>query len=222
VGFKVEGLKKIYTQGRTLVPALRGLDLEIPSGDFIAIVGPSGSGKSTLLAILGGLDQPSAGRILWDGQDLVSFNEKQLAAWRGERVGFIFQTFNLITPLSAAANVELPMLLKGLPRPQRRGRVEELLAKVGLNERAQHKASELSGGEQQRVAIARALANDPSVILADEPTGNLDSQSGDQILTLLRELHQDGRTIVLVTHDLEAASYAQRVIHLKDGCLRQG
>lgn len=217
MGFKLEGLKKIYAQGKTLVSALRGLDLEIPSGEFIAIAGPSGSGKSTLLAILGGLDQPSAGRVLWNGEDLGSFDERQLAAWRGERVGFVFQTFNLITPLSAAENVELPMLLHGLPRVRRRERAHRLLADVGLAERAHHKVAELSGGEQQRVAIARALANDPSVILADEPTGNLDSQSGGQILTMLRQLHQSGRTIILVTHDLEAASFAQRIVHLKDG-----
>jgi len=221
MGFKIEGLKKIYMRGKTLVPVLRGLDLEIASGEFIAVAGPSGSGKSTMLAILGGLDQPSAGRVLWNDHDLASFNDEQLAVWRREGVGFIFQTFNLITPLSATANVELPMLLCGQPKASRRERALNLLAKVGLAERAAHQPNELSGGEQQRVAIARALANDPPILLADEPTGNLDSESGRQILKLLQSLHQEGRTIILVTHDAEAASYAQRIIHLKDGRFMQ-
>ncbi|HED03193.1 MAG TPA: ABC transporter ATP-binding protein [Candidatus Fraserbacteria bacterium] len=222
LGFKLEGVRKIYSVGRSLVPALRGLDLEIATGEFLAIMGPSGSGKSTLLALLGGLDRPSAGRICWGDQDLTGFSEDHLARWRSERVGFLFQTFNLISPLSAAENVELPLLLRGVPRRIRRERARQLLRRVGLAERAEHKPTELSGGEQQRVALARALANDPPIILADEPTGNLDSQVGAQVLALLQELHGEGRTVVLVTHDPAAAGYGERAVRLKDGRVEAG
>ena len=222
VGFELEGVRKIYSVGRSLVPALRGLDLQIAAGEFLAIAGPSGSGKSTLLALLGGLDRPSAGRICWGGQDLAGFSEDQLARWRSEQVGFLFQTFNLISPLSAAQNVELPLLLRGVTRRIRRERARQLLGRVGLAERAEHKPTELSGGEQQRVALARALANDPPIILADEPTGNLDSQVGAQVLLLLQELHREGRTVVLVTHNPAAAGYGERAIRLKDGRVEAG
>jgi len=219
----MKGITKEYKLGKTIVRALRGLDLEIQAGEVVAIMGPSGSGKSTLMHILGALDVPTAGAAWIDGQDLQSLRESQLVALRGRRIGFVFQTFNLIQTLSAQRNVELPMIFQGIGKRERARRARELLERVGLEERTRHKPNELSGGERQRVAVARALANDPEIILADEPTGNLDTESGQSILELLKELStDDGKTVILVTHDPEAAGIADRVIRLRDGCVSGG
>lgn len=214
------GITKEYALGKTIVRALRGLDLQIDAGEVVAIMGPSGSGKSTLMHILGALDIPSGGHAMVDGQSLAELKEHELVTLRGRRVGFVFQTFNLIQTLTAQRNVELPMIFQGIPKRVRSQRAQDLLERVGLAERIHHKPNELSGGERQRVAIARALANDPDIILADEPTGNLDTESGRSILELLRSLSTDhGKTVILVTHDPEAAEIADRLIRLRDGCV---
>jgi len=214
----LKAITKEYQLGKTTVRALRGLDLAIDAGEIVAIMGPSGSGKSTLMHILGALDVPTDGLALIDGQDLQALKERKLVALRGRRIGFVFQTFNLIQTLSAQRNVELPMVFQGVSKRERARRARDLLARVGLSERVHHKPSELSGGERQRVAVARALANEPEIILADEPTGNLDTESGQSILELLRDLSvEDGKTVILVTHDPEAADIANRVIRLRDG-----
>ena len=216
----LKGITKEYKLGKTIVRALRGLDLEIDRGEVVAIMGPSGSGKSTLMHILGALDTPTGGSAAIDGRDLLQLKERQLVTLRGERVGFVFQTFNLIQTLSAQRNVELPMIFQGTPSGERHRRALQLLEKVGLGDRVRHKPSELSGGERQRVAIARALANDPEIILADEPTGNLDTETGRPILALLKELSvRDRKTVILVTHDPEAAAIADRIVTLRDGCV---
>jgi putative ABC transport system ATP-binding protein len=213
-----KGITKNYRLGKTWVHALRGLDLTIATGEIVAIMGPSGSGKSTLMHILGALDTPTDGAATFDGQDLQQLSENQLATIRGRKVGFVFQMFNLVPTLSAQKNVELPMIFLGVPRRKRAARAKELLAKVGLADRIRHKPNELSGGERQRVAIARALANDPEIVLADEPTGNLDTETGGTILELLRRLSvDDGMTVVLVTHDPDAVRIANRLIRLRDG-----
>jgi len=217
---RMAGVTKEYKLGKTVVRALRGLDLEIAEGEIVAIMGPSGSGKSTLMHILGALDTPTHGTATIDGADLAELREGQLVALRGKKVGFVFQTFNLIQTLSALQNVELPMIFQGISRSERTRRAKDLLTRVGLADRIRHKPNELSGGERQRVAIARALANDPEIILADEPTGNLDTESGSAILALLKGLSEsDGKTVILVTHDPEAAEIAHRVIRLRDGCV---
>ena len=217
---KMERITKDYKLGKTVVRALRGLDMEIASGETVAIMGPSGSGKSTLMHILGALDTPTSGTATIDGSDLQRLKESQLVTLRGKKVGFVFQTFNLIQTLSALQNVELPMIFQGVRRSERTRRARELLGNVGLADRVRHKPNELSGGERQRVAVARALANDPEIILADEPTGNLDTESGSAILALLKGLSvNDGKTVILVTHDPEAAEIADRVIRLRDGCV---
>jgi putative ABC transport system ATP-binding protein len=217
---KMQNITKEYKLGKTVVRALRGLDMEIAAGETVAIMGPSGSGKSTLMHILGALDTPTNGTATIDGADLQRLKEGQLVTLRGKKVGFVFQTFNLIQTLSALQNVELPMIFQGIPRSERAKRARELLGNVGLAERVRHKPNELSGGERQRVAVARALANDPEIILADEPTGNLDTESGSAILALLKGLSvNDGKTVILVTHDPEAAEIADRVIRLRDGCV---
>ncbi|HEU68508.1 MAG TPA: ABC transporter ATP-binding protein [Candidatus Acetothermia bacterium] len=214
----LKGITKVYSLGKTSVHALRGLDLTVEKGEIVALMGPSGSGKSTLMHILGALDTPTEGVAMLDGQPLPRLSEDQLADLRGRKVGFVFQTFNLVPTLSAQRNVELPMIFLGVPKRKRAVRARELLAKVGLADRAHHKPNELSGGERQRVAIARALANDPEIILADEPTGNLDTEMGAAILDLLRRLSkEDGKTVVLVTHDPEAARIADRIVHIRDG-----
>ncbi|MGB2983514.1 MAG: ABC transporter ATP-binding protein [Candidatus Bipolaricaulia bacterium] len=217
---EMQGITKEYKLGKTIVRALRGLDLEIAAGEVVAIMGPSGSGKSTLMHILGALDTPTSGTATIDGDDLQSLKESQLVTLRGKKIGFVFQTFNLIQTLSALQNVELPMIFQGVPKAERTRRAKDLLGRVGLADRVRHKPSELSGGERQRVAVARALANDPEIILADEPTGNLDTESGSAILALLKGLSvSDGKTVIIVTHDPEAAEIADRVIKLRDGCV---
>jgi len=216
----LKGITKDYKLGKTVVRALRGLDLEVEEGEVIAIMGPSGSGKSTLMHIVGALDTPTGGTATLDGQDLQQLKERQLVTLRGKKVGFVFQTFNLIQTLSAQQNVELPMIFQGIRKGERARRAKELLSKVGLADRVRHRPNELSGGERQRVAIARALANDPEIILADEPTGNLDSESGAPILALLKKLStDDGRTVIIVTHDPDATAIADRIVRLRDGCV---
>jgi len=213
---RMERVTKIYRLGQIEVPALRGIDLEIKPGEMVAIMGPSGSGKSTLMNIMGCLDQPTSGVYELEGIPVSRLNDNQLAEIRNKKIGFVFQTFNLLPRTSALANVELPLIYGG--GTNRRERALEALRKVGILERAKHRPSELSGGEQQRVAIARALVNNPSIILADEPTGNLDSKTSQEIMELFARLNQDeGITIVLVTHDREMAEYARRIIHLRDG-----
>jgi putative ABC transport system ATP-binding protein len=216
---ELKNVHKVYPMGEVSVPALRGINLTIHPGEFVAIMGPSGSGKSTLMHLLGCLDLPSDGVVQLDGKDITELDEDTLAQIRGKKVGFVFQTFNLIPTLTAQENVELPLFFQGVPREKRRARAAELLRKVGLDGRLHHKPAQLSGGERQRVAIARALANDPEIILADEPTGNLDSESGKAILELLAQLHREGKTIILVTHNPEAAAYAQRIVRIRDGRL---
>ncbi len=215
---RLEGVTRNYRLGKTIVRALRGIDLVVRKEEILGVMGPSGSGKSTLLHILGALDTPDSGRALIDGTDITTLPERELTRLRGTRIGFVFQTFNLVATLTAQMNVELPMIFQRVPRSARAARAQGLLDRVGLSDRAHHRPNELSGGERQRVAIARALANDPGIILADEPTGNLDSESGAVILDLLQELRQeDGKTVIIVTHDPEAAAIADRIVKLKDG-----
>jgi putative ABC transport system ATP-binding protein len=212
------GLTRRYTVGKAVVAALSEIELTIPRGEFTALVGPSGSGKSTLLNLIGGLDRPSAGEVQVDGLSLGSATEQQLVRYRRERVGFIFQSFNLLPTFSALENVESPMMLAEIPRSERRARARDLLESVGLAARLLHKPNELSGGEKQRIAIARALANRPLLLLADEPTGNLDSKTGGAVLELLCGLLKaQGVTLIMVTHDPEVAARADRIIHLRDG-----
>jgi putative ABC transport system ATP-binding protein len=214
---RMRGLKKHYQMGGTLVRALDGIDLDIPRGSFSVVMGPSGSGKSTLLYLLGGLDRPTSGEITFNDQRLDEMDENQLAAFRRRMVGFIFQSFNLIQSMNAAENVAFPMQFAGLPGKQRSLRARQALEQVRLSDRALHRPSELSGGQQQRVAIARSLVNDPLLILADEPTGNLDSTSGISIMELLSELHHAGRTVLVVTHDPRMVRFATQRIFLLDG-----
>jgi putative ABC transport system ATP-binding protein len=218
--YELRGVTRRYGQGQTEVQAVRDLSLQIDAGEFVAIVGPSGSGKTTLLQLLGALDRPTAGEILFEGRDLAKLGEGELTSLRLAALGFVFQQFNLIPTLSAAQNVELALAPRGFDSAKRHEIVEELLRSVGLGSRGHHLPGQLSGGEQQRVAIARALANEPRVVLADEPTGNLDSTTGDEIIALLRELSDDrGQTIVLVTHNPEIAARAGRTIRMQDGAL---
>jgi putative ABC transport system ATP-binding protein len=210
---------RTYTHGARQIIALRGVTLRIGAGEFLSVMGPSGSGKSTLLHLIGGLDQPTSGEIFLDNRPLHGISDDELTLIRRRRVGFIFQFFNLLPVLTAVENVALPLLLEGLTFSKVRPRAEELLAKVGLAERMEHRPEQLSGGEMQRVAVARALVTGPAVLLADEPTGNLDSRTSAEIFGLLKELHDEGQTIVMVTHDPKAASYGTRVITLKDGCV---
>ncbi len=215
---RITDVWKIYKMGEVEVKALRGLDLEIKKGEFVAIQGPSGSGKSTAMNMIGCLDVPTKGKIFLQGKDISKLEESNLAQIRGKLIGFIFQKFNLINTLTAKENIMLPMAFQGISEEKREKRAEELLKLVELDERMDHKPNELSGGEQQRIAIARSLANDPEVILADEPTGNLDSKSGINIMEFLEKLHkEEKKTIIMVTHDNNLAKYAQRVEYLKDG-----
>jgi putative ABC transport system ATP-binding protein len=210
-------LTKVYGENGNAVHALRGIDLDVEQGEFVALVGPSGSGKSTLMAILGCLDAPTAGSYALDGHEVAGLTGAELAAIRNEKVGFVFQQYNLLPKASIARNVELPMLYAGLGRRERRERALELLDKVGLANRASALPAQLSGGQRQRVAIARALANRPALLLADEPTGALDSQTGSEILALFRELYAQGNTVILVTHDPAIAALANRRVELRDG-----
>ena len=219
---KIRALTKIYAQGEIQVTALDRITLDIAAGEFLSLMGPSGSGKSTLLHIIAGVDRPTSGECLVQGVDVTKLNESQLADWRNQNVGFIFQTFNLIPVLTAAENVELPLLLTRLTRAQRRKQVETALEVVGLADRAKHLPRQLSGGQEQRVAIARALVTDPALIVADEPTGNLDSHSAQEVLGALQSLRKDaGKTIIMVTHDPKAAAFGTRQIHLEKGELSQ-
>ncbi|RDI92567.1 ABC-type transporter [Thermosipho africanus Ob7] len=215
--FEMNQVKKIYKMGDVDVKALDGISFKIKKGEFVIIMGPSGSGKSTTLHIMGCLDKPTSGNVYIDGVDVSKLNDKLLAKIRGEKIGFVFQQFNLLPRLTALENVELPMMYKGVPLKKRRKRAKELLELVGLGDRINHKPTQLSGGQMQRVAIARALANEPSYILADEPTGNLDSKSGEDILEIFKRLNKDGMTVVIVTHDPELELLGNHVIFLRDG-----
>jgi putative ABC transport system ATP-binding protein len=208
---------KTYGRGDARVEALKGIDLVIEQGDFVAIIGPSGSGKSTMMNMVGCLDIPSKGEIYLENKNIAKMSESDLAVLRGKKIGFIFQQFNLIQTLSALENVSLAMNFQGISKDKRIARAKELLEFVGLGHRLKHRPSELSGGEQQRVAIARALANDPDVILADEPTGNLDSKTGEKVMGLLNDLNSKGKTIIMVTHDSSIAEHASKQVMIKDG-----
>jgi len=218
----IENVSKSYKLGKTNVPVLNDINLTINEGEFAAIMGPSGSGKSTLMNLIGCLDRPTSGKILITGMDVSKLSDIELARIRGKRIGFVFQTFNLISRLSAQKNVEMPMVYQDVPGKTREKRAKVLLEMLGLSERARHKPPELSGGQRQRVAIARALANEPEIILADEPTGNLDSKTGQEIMQIFDKLHVDGRTILMVTHDAELARNCDRIIRLKDGMIENG
>ncbi len=214
---KIDGLTKTFGEGDAAVKALRGVTLGIPEGDFVAIMGPSGSGKSTFLSILGCLERPSTGEFYLGDRDVNSLEDDELADLRNRRLGFVFQSYNLLPRHDVIRNVEIPLIYGGTPREERRKRAELLLKQVGLGHRLTHKPVELSGGEQQRVAIARSLANNPLVILADEPTGNLDTKASKEIMDIFSQMHQAKRTIVLVTHEPEIAAYARRTLYFRDG-----
>jgi putative ABC transport system ATP-binding protein len=214
----LEGISKVYRAGEVEVAALKGISLHIPEGEFVAIMGPSGSGKSTLMNLIGCLDQPTSGRYILDQYDVSALSDDQLAWIRNRKIGFVFQSYNLIPRASAVHNVEMPLIYAG-DNQQRRERAMAALESVGLLQRASHLPNELSGGQQQRVAVARALVTDPAILLADEPTGNLDTESSLEIIRLLRDLNQQGRTIVLITHEADIAGFAQRVVRLRDGVI---
>jgi putative ABC transport system ATP-binding protein len=213
----VHEVSKVFELGQIRVHALRGVSLQIDTGDFVAIMGSSGSGKSTLMNILGCLDAPTSGRYLIDGVDVRHRDEDDLADLRNRKIGFVFQSFNLVPRTTAIANVELPLAYAGLGRSERRRRAEAALSSIGMSDRLQHMPSELSGGQQQRVAVARAIVTNPSLILADEPTGNLDSHSTEDVLDIFADLNEEGRTVVLITHEPDVAARCKRVIHLSDG-----
>jgi putative ABC transport system ATP-binding protein len=214
---EIQGIRKVYGTGDVAVEALRGVDLAIDRGDYMAIMGPSGSGKSTLMHILGLLDTPTEGTYLLDGHEVSRLSRSRLAHLRNRRIGFVFQSFNLLPRASVLRNVELPLLYSGIGRRERRQRAQAALDLVGLADRVKHRPNELSGGQRQRAAIARALVNDPAVLMADEPTGNLDQQTGSEILTLFNRLQKQGQTLIVVTHDQRVASCAQRVVEIVDG-----
>lgn len=216
---KMQGIRKLYNTGKVAVEALKGVDLDLAAGEFVSIVGPSGSGKSTLMNIVGCLDSPSHGEFYLDGERVDQLNANELAEIRNRKVGFVFQNFNLLPYATAYENVELPMIFAGAPAKQRRETVVRLLERVGLGHRLDHKPTELSGGEMQRVAIARSLANSPKLLLADEPTGNLDSRSGAEIMKIFEELWQSGTTILMITHDPNIAKRTKRTILIKDGVI---
>jgi putative ABC transport system ATP-binding protein len=216
---KIRELKKVYRMGTQDVHALRGVNLDIHKNEFVAIMGPSGSGKSTMMNMIGCLDTPTSGSYVLNGRDVSMLTDDELAEVRNKEIGFVFQTFNLLPRATCLANVELPLVYAGASRQERRERAIDALTKVGLGERLHHKPNELSGGQRQRVAIARALVNRPSILLADEPTGNLDSRTGEEIMLLFEELYKAGNTIVLVTHEEDIAAHARRIVRLRDGLI---
>jgi len=216
---RLEDVDKTYIMGKVKVHALRGVNLAIEKGEYVAIMGPSGSGKSTLMNQVGALDRPTKGKVFIEERDISKMSDNELARIRRENIGFIFQQFNLISRLTAIENVELPMWYAGIPKIKRVRRAAELLKLVGLGDRMKHRPTELSGGEMQRVCIARALANNPDIVMADEPTGNLDSKSSEDIMDILEKLNKEGRTIVMVTHEEEYAKRAQRTIYIRDGLI---
>jgi putative ABC transport system ATP-binding protein len=217
VVIKTEALTKVYEMGAEQVHALSGVDLEIRKGEYVAIMGPSGSGKSTLMNLIGCLDSPSAGKYWLAGRLVSDLDDDELAYIRNKEIGFVFQTFNLLPRATALHNVELPLIYNGTPAEERIEKAKKALERVDLVDRMTHKPNELSGGQRQRVAIARALVNSPSIVLADEPTGNLDSKTGEEIMALFKNLHEQGNTIILVTHENDIAQHAHRVIHIRDG-----
>ena len=214
-------IHKVFMLGKVELHVLRGINLAVERGEYISIMGPSGSGKSTLMHILGCLETPTAGTYILDGQEVHSLDDAEMARIRRTKIGFVFQNFYLLPRMSALDNVALPMVYAGVPLAERRKRAEEILARVGLGDRIKHKPSELSGGERQRVAIGRALANDPEILLADEPTGNLDTRTGAEIMGLFKELHRAGKTVIVVTHDPEIAKRAERIVRIRDGVIYQ-
>jgi putative ABC transport system ATP-binding protein len=216
---EVRGLKKIYVMGDEQVAALAGVDLRFERGEHTAVIGPSGSGKSSLMNIIGGLDRPTEGQYLFEGDDIATFDDFQLAHFRNRRIGFVFQSFQLLPRLTALQNVELPMIYGDVPPKERKERAQMLLDRVGLGSRSGHRPMQMSGGQQQRVAIARALANKPDLLLADEPTGALDTKTGKEVLALFRELNTEGLTLILVTHDLGVAAQAKRRVTFRDGLI---
>ncbi|MCR5029878.1 MAG: ABC transporter ATP-binding protein [Selenomonadaceae bacterium] len=216
---ELSGIKKIYQVGGQEVAALAGIDLNIAKGEFAALMGPSGSGKSTLMNILGCLDRPTVGSYKLDGQEVATLSDDELAVTRNRRIGFVFQNFNLLSRISAADNVALPLVYAGVGRKEREEKAKKILDAVGLGDRAEHQSNELSGGQRQRVAIARALVNDPHIIMADEPTGNLDTKSTKEIMEIFEGLHQEGRTIILVTHEPDIAACASRQLLVRDGLI---
>jgi putative ABC transport system ATP-binding protein len=217
---EVTNLKKTYQLGDIEVPAVRGIDMSIEKNEYLAIMGPSGSGKSTLMNIIGCLDVPTEGSYILDSKDVSKLNDDELAEIRNRKIGFVFQTFNLLPRADALHNVELPLIYSGLPRAKRKEMAEAALSKVGLGDRMHHKPNELSGGERQRVAIARALVNNPAIILADEPTGNLDSNTGEEIMEIFEQIHAGGNTIILITHEEYIANHSNRVVRLLDGLIQ--
>ena len=214
---ELKDIQRHFKMGDETVKALRGIDLDIDKGEYVALMGPSGSGKSTLMNILGALDTPTRGKYRLNGKEVEKLSDKELAEIRNKEIGFVFQTFNLLPRTTALDNVALPLVYAGLPKSQRIKRAKEVLEQVGLENRMYHKPNELSGGQRQRVAVARALVNRPSIILADEPTGNLDSTTSEEIMELFDQLHKQGNTIILVTHEEDIAEHAERIIRLKDG-----
>lgn len=215
----IQGITKTYVNGKLSVPVLHGIDLQVNKGEFVSIMGPSGSGKSTFMNILGCLDRPTTGSYRLNGDEVATLSDDELAFVRNKQIGFVFQSFNLLTKLTALENVALPMIYAGMDKKSRNERAAALLSSVGLGERMDHLPSELSGGQRQRVAIARALANNPAIIMADEPTGNLDSKSTIDVMNIFRGLYDEGRTIILVTHEPEIATYASRNVVLRDGLI---
>lgn len=213
----VRRLRRRYVMGEVVVKALDGVDLDVDEGEFLCLMGPSGSGKSTLLNLLGGLDSPDEGSVVVNGHEVTKMDQNGLSLYRQRQVGFIFQSFNLVSTMTALQNVEFPMMFSGVRRAERRRRATEALVKVGLGDRVRHRPTELSGGQQQRVAVARGLINDPAILLGDEPTGNLDSKMGEEILDMLVEVNRNGQTLVIVTHDPRVSGYAGRVIRMLDG-----
>jgi putative ABC transport system ATP-binding protein len=218
---EIKKIKKIYQMGKVKVEALRGVSFCIDKGEFVAIMGPSGSGKSTLMHIIGCLDKPTEGNFIIGGKDVSKLNDDRLAEIRNKRIGFVFQQYNLLSRTSILHNVEIPLIYAGLKSKQRRKLAMQALESVGLGYRVKHKPNEISGGEKQRAAIARALVNDPLIILADEPTGNLDTKTGEEIMKIFYKLHQQGNTIIMVTHEAEVARHARRIIHLRDGLIEK-